>query len=157
MKSPELILKEAKTILLVDWPNQGVARALLNAGFNVLGFSPAGYKVAELTADSPGDAGQFSVFPSEDLTDTNYLVFRQLTEAVPSIDIVNVYRPEGEIAGIVTNQVEKLGAKTLWLHPPVVSDLARRMATERGLNFVEGIDISEIARSLGKDSLGGNS
>jgi SAM-dependent methyltransferase len=151
MNNPEQLLREANIILLVDWPDPGVPRALLNAGFKVFGSGPAGYKVAELTIDSPRDAGQHSVFPSEDLTDARYLVFRKLTGAIPSIDIVNVYRPEGEIAGIVANQVEKLGAKTLWLHPPMVSDLARRMATERGLNFVEGIDICKIARRLRKD------
>ncbi len=127
------ILKAAKTILLVDWPSPGVPRALVDAGFTVYGYSPNRYSVAELIDDGTG---------------IKKMVFKKLDSHPDSVGIVNVFRPEEELKGIIENHVLPLGAKTLWLHPPVTSAWARNYAAEHGVAFVEGIDIAEIARTL---------
>src|SRR6266542_4448243 len=139
ISNPAQILETAKTILLVDWPNQSVPRILLNAGFTVFGFSPGRYSLAEVVAEYPHDMNQ---------KDRDYLVFRRLDARPESVDIVNVYRPEEELAEIIENNVLPLNAKTLWLQPPVTSAKAKSIAEEHGLVFVEGNDIAEIARSI---------
>jgi predicted CoA-binding protein len=123
------ILKAAKTILLVDWPNPDVPKSLLNAGFTVFGYSPGKYSAI----------GQ---------TDDGELVFSQLSEQPVSVDIVNVYRPEAEHKAIIVNHVLPLNAKVLWLHPPVTPPTTAAIAKERGLIFIEGIDIAEVAKSI---------
>jgi predicted CoA-binding protein len=148
MIAPLSILQASKNILLVDWPNPGLPRTLLNAGFNVFGFSPNGYTQAGIVPVSPGnlDAGNF--FPPVGEGESGYLLFRQLTGRPPAVDIVHVYRPEQELPGIFMNQVLPLAAKTLWLHPPAVSAEARSLAEGHGLNFVENFSIEEVARML---------
>jgi hypothetical protein len=145
---PAQILEAAKSILLVDWPTTGVPRALVDAGFTVFGHSPSGYKQATIETDRPPHLGPRSVFPPKDAGETGFLVFRSLDAPPSSVDIVNVYRPAEEIAGIFASLVIPLGARALWLHPPVTSADGQRMAVQRGLHFVEGVDIVELAGRL---------
>ncbi len=142
---PTQILKSAKSILLVDWPDPGVPRALLNAGFTVFGFSPGGYSLAKLLPDAP--AGQNN-FPPRNAGEKGYLVFEKLGGVPANVDIVNVYRPEEEHAGIIEKHVLSLHAKVLWLHPPVTSALTAAVAGENDLIFIEGLNIAEIAATL---------
>jgi predicted CoA-binding protein len=128
--SHEHILKGAKTVLLVDWPNPDIPRSLLNAGFMVFGYSPGKYSAINQTNDGE-------------------LIFSKLNEQPASVDIVNVYRPEGEHAAIINSHVLPLKAKVLWLHPPVMSAKTAILAAEHGITFVEDIDIAEVARSMG--------
>jgi len=123
------ILKAAKTILLVDWPNPDVPRALLNAGFTVVGYSPGKYSAISQTDDGE-------------------LVFSQLSKQPASVDIVNVYRPEAEHMAIINNHVLPLKAKVLWLHPPVKSAMTAAIAKEHRLIFIEGVDIAGVAKSI---------
>jgi predicted CoA-binding protein len=123
------ILENTKTILLVDWPNPEVPRSLIKAGFTVFGYSPDRYSAIELGDDEK-------------------LIFRQLDNQPDSVDIVNVFRPEEEHAGIINGRVLPLKAKVLWLHPPVKSASTAALAAEHGLVFIEGIDIAEVARRL---------
>ncbi len=123
------ILENTKAILLVDWPSPEVPRSLLKAGFIVFGYSPDRYSAIELD-------------------DNENLVFRKLDDQPDSVDIVNVFRPEEEHAGIINSRVLPLKAKVLWLHPPVKSASTAALAAEYGLVFVEGIDIAEVARII---------
>jgi predicted CoA-binding protein len=127
------ILENAKTILLVDWGNPIVPRSLLKAGFKVFGYSPNRYSVIELDTEGP---------------DKEKLVFRKLNGKPGQVDVVNIYRPEDEHAGIITNHVLPLKAKVLWLQPPVMSAKTAALAKANGLQFVEGIDIAEVARTI---------
>ncbi|GAC1311894.1 MAG: hypothetical protein NVSMB24_32330 [Mucilaginibacter sp.] len=144
-KDPLQILKSAKTILLVDWPDAGIPRDLIKAGFKVFSFSPGGYSLARLVPD-PID-GQSS-FPPRNAGETGYLVFGKLDGNPDAVDIVNVYRPEGEHAGIVEKHVLPLHAKVLWLHPPITSASTRAVAERNELIFIEGVNIAEIAEKL---------
>jgi len=49
------ILKNAKTILLVDWPDKTVPIALLKAGFMVIGYSPDKYTLISYKTDYAED------------------------------------------------------------------------------------------------------
>jgi len=143
--NPLQILKSTKNILLVDWPDPGVPRALLKAGFTVFGFSPNGYSKARLVPDATvGQTG----FPPRNLDEKGYLVFEKLANKPDAVDIVNVYRPEEEHAGIIKKHVLPLHAKVLWLHPPLTSVLTEAIAEENELIFIEGANIAEIAAKL---------
>jgi hypothetical protein len=148
MSDPKQVLNAAQTILLIDWPNPGVPRALLDAGFTVFSFCPDRYSAAEVVVDRPDDVVAASIFPPAGEEEKGYLVFRALKHRPPRVDVVNTYRPAEELPGIVTSQVLPLGAKALWLQPPVTSVAARQLAMEYGISFVEGSDIGEIARDF---------
>ncbi|MDB5122467.1 MAG: hypothetical protein JWP94_596 [Mucilaginibacter sp.] len=143
--NPLQILRSAKNILLVDWPGPGVPRALLKAGFIVFGFSPKGYSKARL-APNPIDGP--SSFPPRNPEETGYLVFEKLDGNPDAVDIVNVYRPEGEHASIIEKHVLPLHAKVLWLHPPITSASTAAIAERNKLIFIEGVNIAEIAAKL---------
>jgi len=117
------ILDAAKNILLIDWPNADVPGILLEEGFTVF----CRYTRAEIEKDR--------------------LFFQELDSIPGPIDIVNVYRPEQEHPDIISQHVLPLGAKAIWLHPPITSEKTRSLVTEHGLAFVEGISISEVAQN----------
>jgi len=150
MNDPAQILKTTSKILLVDWPHKGVPRTLLEAGFDVFGYSPAGYTRAELAAAAPADVDARSVFAPEKAGETRYLVFRRLAKPPSRVDLVHVHRPAAELADIFASQVVPLGAKALWLQPPLASEDARALASERGVAFVDGVDIVDAVRSSGR-------
>jgi hypothetical protein len=142
------VLRTVRSVLLVDWPNAGVPRALLEAGLIVYGTSPGRYSSAELLDAPPEKGNAASVFPPEGEGETSFLVFRRLDAAPPSVDVVAVYRPSAEIPGIIAVQVLPLGARVLWLQPPITSSEARRTAADRGILFIEGVDLATTARQL---------
>src|SRR5262245_10707701 len=107
---PNEILRSAQRILLVDWSNRGVPRALVEAGFTVFCASPGRYSVVEVVPEPPEGVDSSDVFPLQK-GENGYLVFQRLNDGPSRVDIVNVYRPEKEHAGIVANQVVPLGAK----------------------------------------------
>ncbi|HEY6175028.1 MAG TPA: CoA-binding protein [Kofleriaceae bacterium] len=145
MATPQQILKTARSVLLVDWPSAAVPRSLLEAGLAVYGASPAGYTRAELVAEPPADLRSH---PPERPGDTGHLVFRRLDHRPDHVDLVHAFRPPDEIAGILATQAIPLGATALWLQPPVTSADARERAEAAGLDFVEGVDIVDLARGL---------
>jgi len=120
------ILGAARNILLIDWPNADVPGILLEEGFTVFCYSPGRYTRAEIEKDR--------------------LVFRELDSIPGPIDIVNVYRPEQEHPDIISKHVLPLGAKVVWLHPPITSERARSLTAKHELTLVEGISINEVAR-----------
>src|SRR5215813_7340233 len=109
MNDPGEILRSAQRILLVDWPNRGVPRALVEAGFTVFCASPGRYSVVEIVTEPPAGVAAGDLFPPPE-GESGYLVFRRLNDRPAGVDIVHVYRPENEHAGIVANQVVPLGA-----------------------------------------------
>jgi predicted CoA-binding protein len=128
--NPGLILSHAKSILLVDWPNPGLPRTLLKAGYKVFGYSPGNYSSISLESGS------------------GELIFAKLPDGPGHVDIVNVFRPEDEHAAIIATHVFPLKAKALWLHPPVISAKTALFAKQNRLNFIEGISITDVATAL---------
>ena len=99
----------------------------------MFGYSPNRYSVIELDAEDP---------------DKEKLIFRQLHGKPGPVDVVNIYRPEEEHAGIITSHVLPLKAKVIWLQPPVMSTKTAALAKTNGLLFVEGSDIAGVARTI---------
>ena len=149
MTDPLQLLASSPSVLLVDWPHTGVPRALVEAGFRVFGYSPAGFSAAEVVAAAPAGDNLPSVFPPKHEGETGFLVFRKLGVPPASVDLVCVYRPENELEGIVARHVLPLKAKVLWLQPPLGSVKAQKIAAERGFILVEGLDIAERIRTAG--------
>jgi hypothetical protein len=147
MSDPNQILKSANSILLVDWASPSVPRTLVEAGFKVFCASPGRYSVVEVVPGPPEGVDSGDIVPPQQ-DQQGYLVFRRLDERPSKIDIVNIYRPESEHAGIVANHVVPLGAKVMWLQSSVSSGTAKHMAAEYGFELVEGIDIAIAARQL---------
>ena len=137
------VLEAAKRILLIDWPNPNVPKTLIKAGFEVFCYSPDRYSLAESVPEYPQDVNQKNIFPPANKED-GYLVFRPLDGAPDSVDIINIYRPEEEHAGIIAKHVLPLHAKVLWLQSAKSSN-TRLLAEKHGLIFIEGDDIAEIA------------
>src|SRR5262249_55627940 len=112
MPTANEILRSAHRILLVDWPNPGVPRTLVEAGFTVFCAAPGQYWVAQVVAERPEGVDLSALYPPQE-GERGYLVFQRLKDRPPSVDIVHVYRPEEEHAGIVATHVVPLGAKVL--------------------------------------------
>jgi predicted CoA-binding protein len=146
MPSPEQIFENANSILLVDWPDSGVPRTLVHAGFKVFCFSPNGYTEAAIVAVPPKDLDQGHIFPPASQEEKGYLILRPMNHPPASVDIVTIYRPTEEHEGIIKNQVLPLGAKLVWLQPPIESDEIQQFAKQWGLTVILGKDIREIAR-----------
>jgi predicted CoA-binding protein len=125
------ILEKIHTILLVDWPNRDVPRSLAQAGFTVFSYSPGTYSQALIETTLPASM-------------EDGLIFRSIDHAPDAVDLVMIYRPPEEHAAIIRDQVLPLGAKLIWLQPPVESPKTKEIADEHGLNFVQGHDIREI-------------
>ncbi len=149
MESPHDLLKACKTVLLVDWVRQEIPRSLLNAGLVVFGSSPGGYSRAELTQSEPDEAGA-RTFAPETSGQTGYLAFRRLPGPPREVDVVAVYRPAAEIPEIIAKQVRPLRAKAVWSPSQSLSSEARRELQDLGITVVEGVDIGEVAGSLGE-------
>ena len=62
-------------------------------------------------------------------------VYTTLLDVHEPIDVVDVFRPAAE-APEVARQAAAIGAKVLWLQLGIVSDEARQIATEAGLQVV---------------------
>ena len=74
--------------------------------------------------------------------------YRTLSEVEVPVDVVDVFRPAGEVPRIAEEAVA-IGTKVLWLQHGIVSEEGRRIATENGLVFVENICIGATHAILG--------
>ena len=132
------ILREANSILVVDWPSPDVPDSLARAGYSVFvkgGPGPRDYSVRELR---DGEVAS-----------------RPLGDSPERADLVYAYRPLSELPGIAEIGKE-LGARALWWQSgpagaePEDSRRAREIAQTAGLAYVEDIDIVEAVRELGR-------
>lgn len=73
--------------------------------------------------------------------------YRTLADIPVPVDIVDVFRPAEEAAG-VAEQAAAIGAKTLWLQLEIRSEEARAIAEAAGMNFIEdnclGVTVNEL-------------
>ncbi|MEP6978435.1 MAG: CoA-binding protein [Thermoleophilia bacterium] len=119
MRSPEQILRGTRTIALVgasprpERPSHGVMRYLLAAGYRVIPVRPR-------------DCDEILGIPCV----TN------LAEIDEPIDLVDVFR-RSEYTPDIAREAVEVEAKALWLQLGVVSDEARRIAEDAGLDYVE--------------------
>jgi predicted CoA-binding protein len=100
-----------------------IPRWLLKAGFTVIPVNPTAEEIL----------GQ--------------KVYKSLADIPVPVDIVDVFRPSEEAAG-VAEQAAAIGAKTVWLQLGITSDKARSVAKKAGMNYVEdnclGVTVNEL-------------
>ena len=140
-------LREANTILVVDWPSADVPESLTRVGRRVIvkgGPGPRDYSVRELRDGE--------------------MVARPLGEPPDRIDLVYAHRPEAELPGIIS-MAKQLGARTLWWQTGMsdadskdprgcwVSETqsrrGRELAESEGLDYVDDVYIGDAARAVG--------
>jgi predicted CoA-binding protein len=63
-------------------------------------------------------------------------VYRTLADVPEHVDIVDVFRPSAEAAGVARQAVD-IGAGAVWLQQDIVSEEARAIAEAGGLDYVE--------------------
>lgn len=112
------ILERSSTIAVVgiarttDKPSGSVPAALQERGFRIVPVNP---KADEILGEK---------------------AYANLADVPGPVDVVEVFRPADE-APEIARQAVAAGAKALWLQLGIVSDEARRIAEEGGLDFVE--------------------
>jgi uncharacterized protein len=123
-------LRETRTIALVgasprpERPSHGVMRYLLAAGYRVIPVRPR-------------DCDEILGIPC----------VTSLAEIEEPIDLVDVFRRSEHTPGVARDAVA-VGAKALWLQLGVVSDEARRVAEDAGLDYVENACTAIVHRHL---------
>jgi predicted CoA-binding protein len=130
MRSPEEILREAKTIAVVGaspkpWrPSHDVMRYLLEQGYRAIPVRPR-------------DCDDVLGVPC----------VTALSEIDEPIDVVDVFR-RTEHAPEIAREAVAAGAGALWLQTGIVSDQARKIATAAGLDYVEDACTKVVHRLL---------
>jgi len=123
------ILDEARTIAVVglssreDRPSYGVGRYLKENGYRVIPVHPKEEQVLGEKA-----------YPT-------------LADVPEPIDLVDVFRKAEDTPEVAREAVET-GAKVLWLQEDIVSDEARQIAEDGGMQVVMGICIKKTLQRL---------
>lgn len=129
MTEPREILERSATIAVVgiarttDKPSGGVPADLQRRGFRIVPVNP---KADEILGER---------------------AYASLADVDEPVDVVEVFRPAEE-APEIARQAVAIGARTLWLQLGIVSDEARRIAEEGGLDFVQDRCMGAEARRL---------
>jgi predicted CoA-binding protein len=124
------ILDEGRTIAVVglssneDRPSHGVGRYLKEQGYRVIPVHPKEEQVLGEKA-----------YPT-------------LADVPEPIDIVDVFR-RAEDTPEVAREAVGTGAKVLWLQEDIVSDEARKIGEDGGMQVVMGICIKKTRQRLG--------
>ncbi|GAA1887312.1 CoA-binding protein [Asanoa iriomotensis] len=74
-------------------------------------------------------------------------VYRSVAEIPFPVDLVNVFRPAHDAPDVVRDAIAA-GAPAVWLQLGIVSDEARKLATDAGLDYVENRCIA-VERAVG--------
>jgi uncharacterized protein len=129
VRSPEEILREAKSIALVGAspeparPSHGVMAYLLRAGYRVVPVNPLAEEVL----------GQRCL--------------SSLAELEEPVDLVDVFR-RAEHCGEVAREAVAAGAGALWLPLGIASAEARQVAEEAGIDYVENACTAVVHRRI---------
>ena len=143
---PQELLRNARSILLIDWPSRDVPDTLAKSGFAVV-----------------TDAGRGRGYVSHEF-DGNAVVMRKV-DALPALaEIVYAHRPIDELPFIL-ERASAVHATAIWLQSgrdaagnrdpkacwlsPDDSRRAREIVESAGLNYIENAYIADAARSLG--------
>ncbi|MCS5735907.1 CoA-binding protein [Herbiconiux daphne] len=124
------LLESARTIAIVglstdpEKTSNKIGQVMIDAGFDVIPVHP---KAAEVLGRK--------AYPS-------------LAEVPVAIDIVDVFRPSDEAAGVAQQAVDA-GAGALWLQLGISSPEARATAEASGLTYVEDTCIGATTLRLG--------
>ncbi len=131
MRTPEQILREAKTIAIVGAspdpgrPSHGVMRYLQRVGYRMLPVNPVA---------CPGEILGVPCAAS-------------LAELAEPVDLVDVFR-RPEYCADVAREAAAIGAPALWLQLGIRSPEARSVAEEAGLDYVEDACTAVVHRRV---------
>ena len=123
------LLDGARTIAVVgastnpDKASNHIPEVLLNAGYTMIPVHPTAEEILGQTA------------------------YASLAEVPVPIDIVDVFRPSAEAAGIAEHAVAG-GAKAVWLQAGITSAEAAAVARQAGVTFVQDLCIGETSKRL---------
>lgn len=129
------LLDSSRTVAVVglstdpEKTSSKIAEILIDAGYDVIPVHPSATEILGRTA-----------YPS-------------LAEIPVPVDIVDVFRPVEEAAGIAT-AAAGIGAGTLWLQLGIASDEARAIAEAAGLRYVEDTCLGATTLRLGNRAAG---
>ena len=124
------LLDSSRTVAIVglstdpEKTSSKIAGILIEAGYDVIPVHPTASEILGRTA------------------------YATLADIPVPVDIVDVFRPAAEAAGIAARAVE-IGAKTLWLQLGIASEEATQIAAAAGLQYVENRCIGETTARLG--------
>jgi predicted CoA-binding protein len=122
------ILERATTIAVV-----GASRDPAKAGGSVpVGLQRRGFRIIPINPFADELFGE--------------KVYRSLLDVPEKIDLVDVFRPADD-APEIARQAVAVGAGAVWLQLDIVSDEARRIAEEAGLDYVEN-ECTAVVSSL---------
>jgi uncharacterized protein len=131
MRTPAEILRDARTIALVgaspkpDRPSHRVMRYLLDAGYRVIPVRPL-------------DCDEVHGVPC----------VASLGEIEEPIDLVDVFR-RAEHAPAHAREAVAAGAGAFWLQLGLVSEQARRIVVDAGMDYVEDACTAVVHRQMG--------
>lgn len=118
MADPRAVLERARTVAVVGLstePHKAAHRVpaqLQQRGFRVIPVHPYADEILGVRA------------------------YRRLADVPEPVDLVVVFRPPAEAAGVVRQAVE-VGAPAVWLQLGIASGEARRIAEAAGIDYVE--------------------
>lgn len=124
------LLESARRVAIVGLstdpakPSSHVAKVLIDAGYDVIPVHPAAPEILGRPA------------------------YRTLADIPGPVDIVDVFRPAEETAGIA-REAAAIGAPTLWLQLGIASPQAREVAEAAGMRYLEDVCIGETTERLG--------
>jgi uncharacterized protein len=130
MSDPRAVLEAATTIAVVGASTKpgkaayAIPRTLLAAGYRMI---PVHRTASEIHGQR---------------------AYPNLAAVSEPIDLVDVFRPAAEAAG-VAGQAVAVGAKAVWLQLGIVSTEARRIAEEAGVDYIEDLCIGVEVVVLG--------
>lgn len=146
LSDAEGILRDARTIVVVDWPSKDVPMTLASSGYQVLVKG----------GPEPDDYSAYALRDGE-------VEVRQIGRAPGQADLVYSHRPLDELSTIVA-MARQVGASAVWCQSGLASDAtkdpkgcwvsrdesqqARAMAESAGLLYVDDVYIFDVARQL---------
>ncbi len=120
MGDPRTILDDAETVAVV-----GISQNESKAAFGIpAGLQSAGFRIIPVNPKADEVLGEKA--------------YARLEDVETPIDVVEVFRPAEEAPGIVRSAIAA-GAKAVWLQKGLVSDEARALAEEAGVDYVEDL------------------
>ncbi len=146
MTDPQELLRDARVVVLYDWPSEDVPETLTRAGYDVIVY---------------GGPGPEDIFRNE--LEDGQVVVRRIGVPPTGADLVYSFRPVEELPGIVTAAAQ-LGAKAVWRQsgrndagerdprgcasPQEETERARMLAGQAGLAYIEEVYIADAVRGL---------
>jgi predicted CoA-binding protein len=144
MSSPVQVLRDTRSVLVIDWPSADVPDALASHGFDVI--VKGGRGPDTFSRRTTGPDGQ---------------VVTTTTASPAHVDLVYFHRPLDELPGIVV-LARELGATAVWYQSGVTEDgardpkacwlsdadrhRARGVVEAAGLAWIDGVYIADAVR-----------